>query len=334
MRYIIQFNEFVFQRAVEVESPTAFKDDVISYTYTHGGYSPGKVLAEVGRLAITVKLVPSELPCDMRPYYTGFFKSQMATPGKLWAIDDGVLLWTNAKINNISRVQGTNDYDVEFVLLEGIWHKANLQRTFIKPWDVCTFMDCYRFQTIQPCETEQDSDCCKCVDSPHPTGCDCCECHALSKEMALCYHLDELKDFKPCEPSFQAVFSCDGAERYFDEFGQKLCGTCDVITGNVYSDTDIPTNGITIRFKGKVHNPYIEINGNGNGIKGDYRNLVIKPDGTIMNGCMKCDLDAADWVVPAGHDYGWTMHQGYNRVLIENCCGSACVWIETDAITV
>lgn len=328
MRYIIQFNEFVFQRAVEVESPTAFKDDVIDYTYTHGGYSPGRVLAEVGRLSITVKLLPEELPCDVRPYYKDFFISQMATPGKLWAVDNGVLLWTNAKINNISRVQGSNEYDVEFVLLEGIWHKANLQRTFIKPWDVCTFMDCYEFQTIQPCKTD---DCCKCGEN-HPIGCDCCDCQGLSEEMALCYNLDAIKDFKPCEPSFQAVYSCE--ERYFDEFGQKICGTCDIITGNVYSNTDLPTNGITIRFKGEVHNPYIEINGNGNQIKGDYKDLIIKPDGTLLEDCMKCELDVADWVVPPGNEYGWTMHQGYNRVLIENCCGAVCAWIEIDAITI
>lgn len=330
-RYITQFNDYVFQRAVEDESPTAFMDDLIKYTYKHGAYSPGKFLAENGRLSITVKTYLDELPCEARPFYDDFIKGQLKTPGKLWAVQNQTLLWTTAKLTNIVPVD--NENEIEFALLEGIWHKADYQKTFLKPWDSCMFMDCYDFKDIHPCEPIGDN-CCVCGEV-HEIGCNCCDCQGLTKEMALCYSLDQIKKFDPCEPKFQAVYSCDGAEKHFTHKGQKICGDCGMIAGNLYSNTVLDTMDVTIEFSGEVTNPYIEINGNGNQIKGSFKDLTIYPDGTLTQGCMDCEIEVGDWVVPGGNEYGWTIHQGNNKVVIDtgNCCAPVCAYISVDAIT-
>ena len=96
--------------------------------------------------------------------------------------------------------------------------------------------------------------------------------------------------------------------------------------------------GITILINGHVVNPYIEINGNGNLIKGEYDRLTIYPDGTVTSGYDNCEseLSVDKWVIPQGMDYGWEMHQGNNRVIIElgDCCQTACAYIMVDSLTI
>ena len=175
----------------------------------------------------------------------------------------------------------------------------------------------------------------------------CCECDCdnLSPDMALCYHLDDLQEvYKECSNAgFRVVYDCEAAERFFNIIGQRICtDNCSsgTLAGKIYSETDIPTDGITITLVGNMHNPYVEINGNGNWIAGDYNGrLRIESNGEVYyeNGC-KCDdpLEPDVWQIPKGMNYGWTVLPRYNRVVVNlgACCGKACAYFNIDNLTI
>ena len=172
-----------------------------------------------------------------------------------------------------------------------------------------------------------------------------CDCDELTQDMALCYHLDDLQDvYKDCSNAgFRVIYDCEAAERFFNIIGQRICtDVCSngTIAGKIYSETDIPTTGINITIVGKMHNPYVEINGNGNWIAGDYDGrLRIESNGDVYfeNGC-KCDtpLPPDVWQKPIEMNYGWTIVPRYNRVVINlgACCGKACAYFDIDNLTI
>lgn len=334
--HYIQFNDLVFNDAVAEDAEVSFKEVSASYTFGNGDYSPNKgVFVEPRNVSLNLKLRLKKLPCEYRKFYVDYVEGQLSEPGKLWAVKNDTLMWAYAKVRNyvIDTDSGTNalDIDVTFRLTEGVFHKADLQKTFLKPFDFCEFMDCVDFKDPDPCEP-LEGDCCNCTsDVPQKIGCQCCEC--LTQDMALCYHRDEIQNFYKCDPPYKIVYSCVDGKKFFGKMGQQFCTDTGFIAGRYYSTTNIPTRGVTIRFSGEVTNPYIEINDNGNQIVGTYKELTIHADGTISN-CDCDELDVDNWKVPEGHDYGWTIHQGYNKVLIEtgNCCGFVCVYIQDDPL--
>ena len=112
-----------------------------------------------------------------------------------------------------------------------------------------------------------------------------------------------------------------------------------MISGRFYSETDIPTEDVTIIIDGKMHNPWITINGNTNIIEGDYEGaLIIKSNGDVYydNGCCEELLSPDVWVIPEQDNYGWTVNPGMNSitVMLNECCGRSCVYIQADAITI
>lgn len=334
--HYIQYNDLVFHDPVAEDAEVSFKETSASYTFGHGDYSPNKgMFVEPRNVSLNLRLRLKKIPCEYRQFYIDYVQGQLSEPGKLWAIKNNTLVWAYAKVQNyvesVDSGVNTLDIDVTFRLYEGVWHKADLQRTFLKPFDVCEFMDCEGFKEINPCESLDDS-CCICSESPMDIGCQCCEC--ITKDMALCYHKDSLQDFFKCDPPYKILYSCADANRLFGKIGQKFCTDNGLIVGKYYSTTNIPTRGITIRFSGEVNNPYIEINGNGNKIAGSYKDLTIHADGSISN-CDCEDVDVSNWRVPEGNDYGWEVHQGYNRINIEtgNCGCYVCAYISDDPLT-
>lgn len=353
-RHYVQFNDFViedYELLSEDDSSAAFKYEDTSYTYSHGAYSPKKSeygLVQATNVSMTIRLRMKALLCEYRPFYRRFVVSQLARNGRLWAVQDNTLVWAFASISNYTESQNSRkdelEIDVNFRLPEGIWHKADKQRTFLVPWDKCDFMECYDFKEVEPCFT---GDCCNCdaKQMEAEESCDCCEC--LSKDMALCFHTSEIQSFYECHSHYRIVYDCNAADRFFGDFlsadhlGQKFCTDTGIIAGRLYSDTDIPTSGITITFHGPVKNPYIEINGNGNVINVEHDGiLVVNPDGSVTYGneCAICGtLPVSAWEVPDGMSYGWEVHQGNNRLVIHTgaCeCAFTCVYIQIDSLTI
>lgn len=590
-RIYIQYNDLVFdgyEMLGEYDaSNTSFKVTTHPYSFRHGSYTPFKsenALTEETSVSMTLWLKEKKLPCEQRPFYRSFVIEQLTKHGKLWAVQDNTLVWAYATISSHSEMvehyNGKVGIDIDFLLYEGVWHKADKQKTFLHPYDLCTFMDCYNYKEYQPCTGIALTPCCSeyvgiqeaeadgervylpltspqnkiksiiarlrtpefpmpvertklgiytpeygyylpffydlpndpfiydgeidfisgevysfgsmedsanmtwtqngniwvcsdyqsviqipestgdetmawssdfpaysydefqvqsygfCVDSsgnilvkgtqttplgsfyiyyetpvlvdtidtspmrdlleqiceeadwkgiidfdaavlgyeyveltyikvtttgyprdpsdacykeaPRPENdrycCDC-DCDEVTSDMALCYHLEDLQDvYKYCSNAgFRVIYDCRAAERFFNILGQQICAdNCSngTVAGKIYSETDIPTDGITITLVGKMHNPYVEINGNGNWIAGDYNGrLRIESNGDVYyeNGC-RCDdpIEPDVWQVPKGMNYGWKITPRYNRVVVDfgACCGKACAYFNIDNLTI
>ena len=352
-RRYVQFNDFVFDdydMIYDEDSTTSFKYTDTEYTFIHGSYVPLKqpyMLAAAGTVSFTIRMQMKKLPCHVRKFYPQFAITQLTQAGKLWAVQNNTLVWAHAFLIDYTPLIEDSKKDeirtdVEFFLPEGVWHKADKQRTFLAPYDKCEFMDCYGYKDINPCQKE----CCSC--STPARDCNCCYCFDVAKEMALCY-FDDLQGFyDTCGAGYHIVYDCEAGERYFggfmgaDYFGQKFCAECAPIFGLLYSDTEIPTQGVKITLHGAVSNPGIEINGNANIIEGDYNLLVIYADGSVYekDECSGCEtlIDASAWKIPSGMEYGWTINPGNNKIRIEtnspDCCDLVCAYIEVDALTI
>lgn len=355
-RRYLQYNELVFAEVVSTEYgeyDASWKTYDTDYGFSHGSYAPQKRLGGIlrsGSVDLTLTFDLKKLPCEQRPFFIRFAKSQLTTQGKLWAIEDNTLIWAYAYITSYSSSvdvrKDTFEVDVSFDIPEGYWHKADKQKTFIVPWDVCDFMECLNYKDIHPCKATNE-DCCNCSKKTPVVleDCDCC-CDMPDKEQALCYFTDYQAFYDKCGVPFKIVYDCNAAEKYFSNFlsdermGQKFCGTCgQMAVGILYSDTDIPTEDVTITLHGQMVDPYIEINGNGNIIKGEYNGVLeIHPDGSVYSytdGCGSCDpLPTSVWVVPEGMNYGWTVKQGNNRVIIDAGCCTYCAYISVGSLTI
>lgn len=348
-RHYIQYNDLVFDyydMISEDDYSVSYKYDSESYSFRHGDYVAHKqrgLLAEAGSVSLTITLEMKKIPCEERPYFTDFAISQLNEQGKLWAVQNNRIIWAYAFVDEIEYIhevrKNTMQMDVSFVIPEGVWHKADYQKTFLVPYSPCDFMDCYDYHDIQPCQT---GDCCDCSDAPQEE-CECCDC--VDKDMALCYHTDEMQDFYGCHSNYRIVYSCVAGKKYFgdilsnEHMGQKFCSCTGTIAGRLYSDTNIPTQGIKITLHGHMKDPMIEINGNMNIIQGEYDDkLIIYPDGSVYtqdDSCTECILGVDVWEIPEGNDYGWTVYPGNNQLIIHPgaCCGMVCAYIEVDSLT-
>lgn len=353
-RHYIQYNDLVFDEAEMVSADdfsASFKSNSREYSYGHGSYYPLKSSSgyvRSGSVSLTITLNMKKLPCEVREFYPDFVKDQLFTAGKLWALHGNHLEWAYAVVSSYGEVQDSRrdelEIEVDFDLPEGYWHKADKLRTFLIPFDRCDFMDCYDYHKINPCK----DNCCNCS-KPIGNYCMCC-CDEVTEDMALCHHMDELDSFLECYIPFRIKYDCVAAEEFYGDYlgnthiGQKMCVQCGgTISGIYYSDTNLPTDNVRIVLHGEVKDPYIEINGNGNTIRGEYSGtLIINPDGTIYhrteNGCDTCEetVDVGKWEVPPGNIYGWEIHHGNNQVVIEThvCCGTVCAYIDADSITI
>ncbi len=362
-RYL-QFNNLVFDGYDMISSTdeqVTYKEvQAQSYSYRHGNYMPYKdefLYVNAGSVSMTLTFRMKKIPCDDRPFYLQFIDQELGRPGKLWALKNGEVLWAYASVRSKHQIT-TNEpfkaeYDIEFTLPEGIWHKADKQKTFVLPYNVCVMMECKGFEKYDPCyNSEGSGDCCEACQEKKwiedmRDRCFCCCVDEITPDMALCYHTKELQAFYGCETPFQLVYDCLHAEKFSKEdyLGQRICvkDICSdaVIIGRFYSDTDMPTSEVKIIIKGKMHNPWITINGITNIIKGDYNGaLIIEPSGDVYYQASECCqptlLDPKVWEIPCGNNYGWKVYPQMNSIKInlnECCQGATCVYIQADSIT-
>ena len=363
-RYL-QFNDLVFDgydMISDYDEPIQYKGSSTAYSYRHGSYRALKsdyLFVSERQVNMTITLKMRKIPCEYRRFYALFAEQELSKPGRLWAIKNGEILWAMATVNNRRPVNsGRQDevvWDVEFIIPGGVWHKADKAKTFVLPYDVCSLMDCKGFEDYDPC-LDSCIDCCEsCFDKKTIKDmrdrCGCCCEGDLKAEMALCYHQHELQAFYGCDTPYQLVYSCEAAEKFTKEraLGQRLCvdDICNqsVIAGRIYSNTDIPTENMTITLIGDMLNPRIKINGNTNYIEGEYSGtLTIYPSGDVYyqpcdNECCEPELlDPSVWKIPSGNDYGWTRYPQLNSVIVElnaccSKCGLACIYLDHEGIT-
>lgn len=359
-RYV-QFNNLVFDgydMISEYDETTSFKITSQPYSYTHGSYVPLKdeyMLVSEGSVTMTVTLHTRKVPCEYREFYVRFAETELSRAGKLWAVKNGEVIWAYAIPRNVHQIRSNQqnrvEYDIEFMLPEGVWHKADKRKTFVLPYDRCSFMECKGYKKLNPCDN--DDYCVNCCDDcieakvadDWDDRCFCCCVDEITEQMALCYHLKDIQKFYTCETPYQLVYDCLHAEKFSndDYLGQKLCTSsqCEnIIAGRFYSETDMSTHDMRIIIEGEMHNPSIKINGNTNIIEGDYSGaLIIEPSGDVYFQASECCspelLDPSVWIIPQGNDYGWTIYPQNNSIAVNlnRCCGMSCVFIQHDALT-
>lgn len=352
-RRYLQFNELVLDSYDMLsESPHAveFKGDSQEYSFGHGSYRPLKsryVFAREQSVSLSIRLEMKKLPCDKRPFYKQFAVRETTKAGRLWALVNNEVLWAHAvPVAYSENESARNDeyyIELDLVLPEGVWHKADRYKTFLVPYNVCDFMDCMGYKEV-PCKPiEPDYCCAECSNSSVKSeDCSCC-CDNLNKEMALCYHRGELQAiYKECSPSYQFVYDCAKGQEFFGDkyLGEKIC-TADpcnnIIAGTFYSDTEIPTRGVNLVIDGEVHDPQITINGNKNIIKGDYEGLIIDSNGDVysLTDCCETLLEPDVWEI-ADDSFGWEINPQMNNIIIDRgaCCKRACVYIQVDSLTI
>lgn len=354
-RKYLQYNNLVIDEydvIADTSTKVDFKLSEQERPFGHGSYVVHKsdfAFAEPFEVTLTVRLSMRKLPCEYRPYYPRYAITELTRYGKLWAIQNGELIWAYADIVGITeqRSRRTNylEYVVDFRCYEGVWHKANKQKTFLLPYNPCMFMECMGYRTLQPCLEEGDCcESCKNREAEHiwrDNMCCCCSDSVL-KDMALCYHLNELERFyDECVLPWQIVYDCSKGAEFFGEIGQKICAkdACsNIVAGRIYVEGDIPTESMRIKITGGVNGASITINGNTNIISGEYDGLYLTESGDVyaISDCCETLIDPAAWVVPAGQGYGWRLYPGENSVVVNtnDCCGMSCVYIDADNLTI
>lgn len=355
-RRYIQFNDLVFDNYSMVSEPehqVDFKVNTQEYGFGNGSYLPLKrnyMFAKEQAVSLTLTFGMLKLPCEFRPFYKQFAVAEIGKPGKLWAVVNNELVWAHAVVNSFSEGEARKDeyvINVDFVLPEGVWHKADRNKTFLTPYDPCTYLECKGFQPPKECG---GGDCCEqcrkdIADAmANEEDCGCCCCGKPTKDMALCNHYKDLQDFyEECTNSWLIKYSCRLGEEYFGDnyTGSRICteNTCtNVIAGLFYSDTEMPTTGVELIIDGEVSDPAITINDNTNVITGTYEKLRIKANGDVysITDCCETLLNPSVWNIPSDSEYGWTIHQGQNSIVIDrgSCCGGACAYVQVDSLTV
>ena len=276
-RYL-QFNNLVFDgydMISDYDEPVSYKGSSTAYSYGHGSYRPLKadyLYVNERQVNMTITLKVKKVPCEYREFYVRFAEQELQRPGRLWAIKNNEILWAYAVVNNIRPVNHMRKdvviWDIEFVIPGGVWHKADKLKTFVLPYDVCTFMDCKDYKKLDPCEEKKTTgDCClDCINNKfekvnYEEKCFCCCVDTICPDMALCY-VDDLQAFYSCDTPYQFVYDCEKAEQFNDgePLGQKICtkDSCsNIIAGRFYSETDIPTQEVSISIVGSMKNPAI-----------------------------------------------------------------------------
>lgn len=329
VRKYIQFNDLVFDGYSMLSdadaSNVSFSVSMKDYTFRNGSYAPLKKRVpriEASSVSMTIHLEMKKIACDLQDFYRKFVVEELSKAGRLWAVQNKELVWAWAIPNSYSEqnnlIKRQLEIDVEFDLPEGIWHKADKQKTFLVDFDVCEFLRCKKYQKINPCDN-------CCTVCPPVESKLCCCCNDVCADTALCNREDLLEQvYANCSHGFRVIYDCEAAERIFlndstPYLGYSLCrhSLCEnLISGQLYSDTDIPTDNFKILFHGVTNNARITINGNTNVIEGEHTDLIIDGSGTLYdsNGLVE---DISGWTVPDGNVYGWEIQPGYNSIVVD-----------------
>lgn len=355
-RKYVQFNDLVIDNYDMLESADlsgSFKTATTDYSFGHGSYAAFKSKQQFSAeqsLSMSLKLDTRKFSCDQQKFYKEYLFMNIMSPGKLWAIQGEQLLWTNAFVKDFSETYSTDRYivniDIDFVLYEGIWHKADPRKVFLQPYSICDFSEGLDLREEDDCQ-----DCCVSCGGPAKEPCAKCmyECEFVEAEHSLCALKAEIAhDFYGyCGDSYRIIYNCEAGKKIWGEekmLGHKICkkDSCEnIIAGQFYSDTTIDSDQVTITLIGTVKDPKITINGNTMQILGEYSGkLTLTANGEIYYLEDECCLEKAiaidQLIIPEGNTFGFTVHHGMNGIIVEtnNCCNMTCVYVKVDRLTI
>lgn len=352
----IQFNNLPFDSSNMIETADesgAYKYENIPLTYGNGSYAPLKsstMFTSEKSVTMTLSINTKKLRCDSHDEYRDFVMHNLHQVGKLWCVVGKSIMWAHAFLVNKGEPFPTNtnkfNIDVEFNLPEGIWHRADAHNLFIVPFDLCSFLDCEDYHTIDQCKTIIKQCCGDCSKDALSVCQTCgCGCSGIDKEYNYCNMKNEVIEqfYKRCGANYRLIYDCVLGNRINGEnLGAKICkeDSCrSVIAGQFYSDTILDLNKIQLTIKGYVKNPVININDNTWTIKGEYDGiLTITESGTVYFASDECCaasiIENENIIIENGNTFEWNIKHGKNRLIIEtnDCCHMACAYIKIDSL--
>lgn len=361
VRKYVQLNDLVidnYDMLKTADLSGGFKYHSTEYSFGHGSYTnfrSEQAFSKEQQVSLTLKLDYRKLSREQRTHYLDWLHYNITRHGKIWAIEGDTLLWAYCYVDDFSKPYLYEKYkceiDVDLVLWEGIWHKADGRRTFLKPYAACDFLECLNLKAIDECTGCLDADCLSCLGKQDHEDCESCYCHEayFTKEHALCSLKKEIANvfYKQCGDSYQILTNCSVGNKLWGEesmLGTKICKkeSCKpLIAGRFYSNTVLSTGNVTITIIGVINNPIITINDNTMEIDGSFDGiLTLTPSGEVYFAedfkCKPKLLPVETVKIPHGNTFGFTIHQGENRIIIDtqDCCKMTCVYLDFERITI
>ena len=351
----VQFNDLVidnYEMLQGADLSGGFKAQAIEYGFANGSYAPFKSRQQYARaqsLSMTLKFDTRKLESRQKGRYRDFISLNIASPGRLWAVQGEQIVWAWAYVSDYSEVYEfeklTFSMDISMELYEGVWHKADPRKTFLKPYDPCMAINEYDFRDFTDC-----LDCCTSCAAVNRECPPCiAECEFLEEEYSLCSLSREAPEelCRRCGGGYKIIYNCEAGKKIWGEakmLGHKICKkeTCrEIVAGKFYSDTILDSGNVAITISGAVKDPSVTVNGNTARIQGEYAGmLTLYPNGDIYYLGDKCcggRFLAPDMLeIPEGSTFGFVARHGNNSVLVEthNCCSMVCVYIYVDRITI
>lgn len=351
MKKYVQLNDLVIND-YELESADlsgSTKTETQEYSFGHGS----RLIAKDDQqhvteqdLSMRLDINYRKLSNDQKTHFKDWIKLNILKVGRIWAIEGDQLLWAFMAVTDWGEpyelFRGYMSIDLDIVIYEGVWHKANPRKTFFEPYDTCNFLECLDFQD------QEDCDCCLDCIQPVPQPClKCqCECEFLDESYSLCAMKEEITEdfYSECGPTHRIIYNCEKGDHIWGEqemWGIQICKEdyCDeAIAGSFYSDTVVKSKA-TIRLTGKWQDPTIEINNKRIQIMGDYDGmLILYKTGDVYyskdccNEPVKVDLELIK--ILDGY-LGLPIRHGTNYVYVTGgCCKMGCIYIDVDSITI
>lgn len=351
MKRYLQYNNFVIDSHDSLQSITQTidtKNTIEDYSFAHGGYAPFKQrqpLLSAPNISMTLILNTNRINCELRDQYFDYVKYNLLQQGqRLWAKEGRNVLWAIAYISSFSEPYLTDtsryEIDVNFVLPEGYWHKADVKKVFVKPYNPCAIDECYDF------DIPMDTCCIDCLICLPVNSCPICSCDCdfLEKEYALCNF--DVSKLDECINNYRLVYNCEAGKRLWGEkemWGNRICkedACSEIIAGNFKSNTTLDTTG-TITLVGEFNNPLITINDNTLRLEGSYSGtLTIHPNFDIWyitDPCCEPSLVPIENIkITDNNTLGFVIKKGHNGVMVRTgeCNTMACVYIKVDERTI
>ncbi|MFV0409639.1 MAG: hypothetical protein ACK5LJ_08080 [Paracoccus sp. (in: a-proteobacteria)] len=290
-RIYLQFNDLVFSGVESVESADLSGDyrvttddyAVRNGAYYGGSYTTGHLLSGAQDLGLELTLPFVGLTRLQVLDYHDWIVTNLSKAGKIWAIDTGgILIWayaipTHPPFDDYATSKGTTlKTTMDFVLPEGIWHKADTHNVFLEPYDLCDFKNqsncCDRDCTLKaPCVNGG------CMDNS------CMSCCGVSECMNWCKTCWNPYD-DGCSFPYHIIYDCTAGNEFYGSrtWGTELLGDENCLSGEFCSNT-LTASPVQVTLLGHYLNPVITVNDITIRIKGEFDGrLVVTTEGKVL----------------------------------------------------
>lgn len=353
-RIYIQYNDLVFSGMSSVTSADLSGDFKISTTeypfqsgsYYGGSFKNGDLVMSEQDLSLSLELPFIRLTRLQALDYHNYIMYNLSKPGRIWAIDTGgILIWAWAipkhpPYTEYSSSNGkTLSMNMDFLLPEGIWYKANTYNVFLQDYSLCDFKDCFGTDCSHSCNAQKPNE-----NTKARLWCDVTECMNWCH---ICWN-----PYDNCETPYRIIYNCNRGEEYYGTktWGQEFMGDENCLSGNFCSNT-IRTAKVQATLVGKYKNPKVTINDTTIQVMGTYDGrLVFTTDGKVLyyesDGCDDEELlmqlpeeIALDDIELITYQTTFTAHRGTNYFNVrsyeetENGSEFKFIYVKVDEIT-